>query len=78
MHIPNRKIKYEIIKKIINNASPELLKVLISYYGFEYKSVDDIKNIKQQLLNYLNELQIHWEEYKVDMTDRQYIKIYEK
>jgi hypothetical protein len=57
----NRKQRYELIKKIITDTNiPNDPK-----YG----------DIKKQLLEYLDEMHICWNENYFDMTDRQYIKI---
>ena len=66
MYVLNRKQRYELIKNILTNANIE--------------KDPKFGDIKKQLLDYLDEMFICWNEQYIDVTDRQYIKIidYEK
>ncbi len=74
----NRQTRYEMIKKLIINASPEMLEELVITLGFEYYQVnDDIEIRRKQLLDYLEEMNTCWKENYTDMTDRQFMRVTE-
>jgi hypothetical protein len=72
----NRKQRYEIIKEIISNADPEIIKQMIISSDFKDDSIDiNIEYRRKELLSYLDEMNTCWNENYTDMTDRQYIKV---
>ncbi len=72
----NRKQRYEIIKEIISNADPEIIKQMIINLDFKDDSIDiNIEYRRKELLSYLDEMNTCWNENYTDMTDRQYIKV---
>ena len=75
MWMLNRQTRYEIIRELVSSASPELIGKLVTSFGFDDESIDDIENRRKQLLEYLDEMQICWNDHNIDMTDKQYIKV---
>lgn len=74
----NRQTRYEIIKELISNASPEELEELVIKFGYNYYQInDDIETRRKQILDYLEEMNTCWMENYTDMTDRQFIKVIE-
>ena len=73
MGILNRKTRYEIIKTLIETANPGLIHSLVLEYGFDDSTIDDIEKRRKQLLDYLDEMEICWNDHFIDMIDRQYI-----
>jgi hypothetical protein len=72
----NRKNRYEIIKELINKASPELINELVSKVDFKgYNPSDDPEYRRMEILGYLEEMNNCWNKHNIDMTDRQYIRI---
>ena len=69
----DRKTKYEIIKRIINNVdSDKLYNYVTDSYG-----KDDLNNIeerREELVDYLNEVSSFWNEHNIDLTSRQYLE----
>ena len=66
---------YEIIREIVSDMGRCELKNHIKDLGFEYVSADNIEDRREEILNYLEEMNTAWNEKHVDMTDRQYMKI---
>ena len=77
MMLLNRQTRYEIIKRLISMANPELIKELASSFGFVDESNEDIEERRKQLLDYLDEMHIYWNDNNIDLIDKQYIEIIE-
>ena len=78
MWILNRKNKYEIMKELIRNASPELIDQLVTNSSFiGYQSSDNPEYRRKELFEYLDEMYEYWSKYNIDLTDKQYIEIKE-
>ncbi len=76
MWMLNRKTRYKIIRKLIYAASPEIIEKLVSDSNIEYDKENDNAEIRRkELLDYLDEMHICWNENNIDMTDRQYIEV---
>lgn len=76
MWMLNRNNRYEIIKKLIKNASIEQINEIIVNFGFKcYQNNDDIEYRRKELLEYLDEMNKCWNKHNFDLTDRQYIKV---
>ncbi len=76
MWMLNRKTRYKIIRKLIYSASPEIIEKLVSDSNIEYDKENDNAEIRRkELLDYLDEMHICWNENNIDMTDRQYIEV---
>ena len=76
MWMLNRKQRYEIIKEIISNADPEIIKQMIISSDIKDDSIDiNVEYRRKELLSYLDEMNKCWNENYIDMTDRQYIKV---
>ena len=72
----NRKTKYEIIKKIVNDIDPKVLNELICKSNFKgYQETDDVIYRKSEILKFLDEIYEYWCKNNIDLTDRQYIKV---
>lgn len=70
----NRNDRYLIIKELIIKSSPETIKqILISIKA--YNEGDDIEYRRNELLNYLDEMNESWNKRYTDLTDRQFIHI---
>ena len=79
MWILNRKIRYEIMKKLINESSPERIMELVRSYGFDHDCTKmDVEYRRSQLIDYLDEMNECWNEHNIDLTDRQFIKVMKK
>ena len=76
MWMLNRNNRYEIIKKLIKNASIEQINEIIVNFGFKcYQNNDNIEYHRKKLLEYLDEMNKCWNKHNIDLTDRQYIKV---
>jgi len=76
MWMTNRKTRYEVMKKIISTASPELIDELVRDSSFSgYDKQDDPEYRRRELLSYLDEMNEYWNQYNIDVIDRQYITI---
>ena len=71
----NRETKYEIIKDIINELGDCELEYYIRNIGFTDVGQHNVNVRREEILNYLEEMNTAWNEHHVDMTDRQYMKI---
>ncbi len=74
MYSLNRKTRYEIIKDLIFNSSNEEINKLVNKY-FGDESINNVEIRKKELLIYLNEMHLFWNEKNIDVIDRQNIKI---
>lgn len=78
MWMLNRKNKYEIMKELIRNASPELINQLVTNSSFTgYQTSDNPEYRRKELFEYLDEMYEYWSKYNIDLTDRQYIEVKE-
>ena len=78
MWMLNRKTRYKIIRKLIYATSAEIIEKLVSDSNIEYDKENDNAEIRRkELLDYLDEMHICWNENNIDMTDRQYIEVIE-
>ncbi len=76
MWMTNRKTRYEIIKELISNASPETIDELVRESAFSgYDKQDDPEYRRKELLSYLDEMHEYWTDNNIDVIDRQYITI---
>lgn len=76
MWMTNRKTRYEVIKKLIEKASPELIDELVKDSDFAgYDKSDDPEYRRSELQSFLDEMNEEWNKYNIDVTDRQYIQI---
>ena len=72
----NRKNRYKIIKEIINRTSDEQIREIINYLNvYGCQEDDSLDYRRNELLNYLDEMNDCWNSNNKDMIDRQYIKI---
>lgn len=72
----NRNNRYEIIRKLIKEASDETINDLVINSGFKgYSEEDDIEYRRNELLSYLDEMNEEWKNNHVDLIDRQYITV---
>lgn len=57
----NRKNRYEVIKELVNSASPELIDELVSKTDFKgYESTDNPEYRRQEMLDYIDEMNSCW------------------
>ena len=72
----NRNNRYEIIRELIKNSSPETINELVINSGFKgYSEDDDIEYRRNELLSYLDEMNEEWKNNHVDLIDRQYVTV---
>ena len=72
----NRNNRYEIIRELIKNSSPETINELVINSGFKgYSEDDDIEYRRNELLSYLDEMNEEWNNNHIDLIDRQYITV---
>ena len=74
MYKINRKTRYEIIKELIKETNPETLNKLVNSL-WDKDSINNTEERKEELLEYLEDMNTLWHEKNIDLTDRQYIKI---
>ena len=74
MYKINRKTRYEIIKELIKEANPETLNKLVNDL-WDNDSIDNTEERREELLEYLEDMNTLWHEKNIDLTDRQYIRI---
>ena len=78
MWMLNMQKRYQMIRQMIINASPEVIIKLVEYYGFKNNKFDDVEYRRRELLEYLDEMHKCWNEHNIDLTDRQFIKLERK
>lgn len=74
MYKLNRNTRYEIIKELIKEANPETLNKLVNKL-WDKDSIDNTEERREELLEYLEDMNTLWHEKNIDLTDRQYIRI---
>lgn len=74
MYKLNRNTRYEIIKELIKEANPETLNKLVNDL-WDNDSIDNTEERREELLEYLEDMNTLWHEKNIDLTDRQYIRI---
>ena len=65
----NREDRYEIMRIIINNANPALIAALVKDFGYKFNTKDDIEQKRRELLEYLQEMNMVWNNYYEDALD---------
>ena len=77
MWIVNKQTRYEIIKEIIKKVPKEEIDKLVANSSFEgYDEKDNPEYRRLELLDYLDEMHKHYSEDFYDLTDKQYIQIF--
>ena len=72
----NRQNRYEIIKGLVEKASPEVIDELVKGTDFRgYSPSDNPEFRRREVLEYLEEMNNYWNKYNIDVMDRQYIRI---
>lgn len=74
MYKLNRNTRYEIIKELIKEIDKETLNKLVNKL-WDKDSIDNIEERREELLEYLEDMNTLWHEKNIDFTDRQYLKI---
>lgn len=73
MYKLNRKKKYEIIKEIISDLNPRTINEVVNKVHKD--DINDAEYRRRELLEYLDEMNIVWNEHNVDVTDRQHMEV---
>ena len=74
MYKINRNTRYEIIKELIKEIDKETLNKLVNKL-WDKDSINNIEERREELLEYLEDMNTLWHEKNIDFTDRQYLKI---
>ena len=72
----DRETKYEVIKEVINNIDSEnIYKYITRLYGEDDPAY--IEDRRVELVDYLKETNVFWNEHNVDLTSRQNLQVVE-
>lgn len=74
MYKLNRNTRYEIIRELIKEIDKETLNKLVNKL-WDKDSIDNTEERREELLEYLEDMNTLWHEKNIDFTDRQYLKI---
>ena len=72
----DRETKYEVIKKILNTANPILVYNIITELWVQ-DDPDNVEDRRVELVDYLKEMNVFWNEHNVDLTSRQQVQVVE-